>query len=155
MSLDRFDIAILEALQRNCRVTNEALAASVHLSPSACLRRVQRLRREGHIAREVAILGRKAVGERLFFTILVTLKAEDRSTLDRFAAAVRDDPRIQQCHYVSGEFDLLLQVSVADMADYEALCDGLLLDDPAVARFQSVLLMRTLKSDTFVPLDRA
>ena len=92
--LDAIDVAILELLQDNGRLSNLELSQRVHLSPSACLRRVKQLEDAGVIAGYVALLNAKAVGAHGTSFTIVNLETLGGHALDLFEQAVRDEPRI-------------------------------------------------------------
>nr|HMQ71463.1 Lrp/AsnC family transcriptional regulator [Rubrivivax sp.] len=100
--LDAIDRVILAVLQDEGRISNQALAARVHLSPSACLRRVKALEDGGVIARYVALLDPKAIGRPGTSYTIVNLEGTQPHKLEAFERAVRDAPEILDCFYVAG-----------------------------------------------------
>jgi Lrp/AsnC family transcriptional regulator, leucine-responsive regulatory protein len=114
MELDDFDQRLLDAVQEDNRRTGEELAGLVGLSPAACLRRLQRLRASGVIAREVAILDPKLAGDRLTMVVLATMHRERPDVFDRFAREMREAPEVTQCYLMTGAVDFVLVVSVPD-----------------------------------------
>ena len=152
MSLDRFDRAILAALQQDGRVTNVQLAQAVNLSESACLRRVRALEESGHIDRYVALLSQAKVGLPGNVYVHIGLQREEDSELARFEEAVRNIPEVMECYLMTGEFDYLLRVAVSDMADFERLHKDALTRLPGVARVNSSVAIRTVQKKTELPL---
>ena len=152
MHLDRYDKAILKALQRDGRISNVQLAAQVHLSESACLRRVRALEDSGMIERYVAMLSQSAAGLPGDVLVHIGLHREEQSELAAFEEAVRDIPEVMECYLMTGEFDYLLRVVVADMADYERLHKDALTRLPGVARVNSSVAIRTVQKTTELPL---
>ena len=122
MPLDRYDRMILEALQRDGRISNVHLAQEVNLSESATLRRVRALEEAGMIDRYAALLSQNAVGLPGNVFVQIGLHREVESDLAAFEAAVRNIPEVMECYLMSGEFDYLLRVVVAD--DSVLLRDG-------------------------------
>lgn len=152
VELDRTDRAILRALQRDASVSNVALAAKVHLSAPACLRRVERLRREGLIGGIVALLNPRAVGAGMLVLIGVVL---DRSTPDSFAAFEKAAARISgcmECHVVTGEFDYFMLVRTRDSESFNRLHAEQLLYLPGVRQIRSFMVIRSVLSTTELPL---
>ncbi|HXZ02826.1 MAG TPA: Lrp/AsnC family transcriptional regulator [Stellaceae bacterium] len=151
--LDAIDRGIIAALQADGRLSNADLAQRVGLSPSPCLRRVHRLRREGYIEAYRAMLGRKRIG--LGLTVFVGVKidghADDRATA--FEAAVVAFPEVVACHMVSGEVDYLLEIVACDLEHYERFLLDKLLDLPIVKEVRSTIALRTLKAGAPLPLD--
>ena len=132
--LDRTDRAILRQLQRDASLSNVALAAKVHLSPPACLRRVERLRRLGLIDKVVALLSPRAVGAGMLVMIGVVL---DRSTPDSFAAFEKAAAKVSgcmECHVVTGEFDYFMLVRTRDNDSFNRLHAEQLLYLPGCGR---------------------
>jgi Lrp/AsnC family leucine-responsive transcriptional regulator len=150
--LDAIDVAILEALQHDGRLSNLDLAQRVHLSPSACLRRVKQLEESGVIAQYVALLNPKAVGAHGTSFTIVNLETMSNDALDLFEQAVRSEPRILDCFYVAGSNDYLIRFTYRDAEDLERFHTEVLMRLPGVARSNSMLVLRTVKRTTAVPL---
>jgi Lrp/AsnC family transcriptional regulator, leucine-responsive regulatory protein len=150
--LDAIDVAILEALQTNGRLSNLELAQQVHLSPSACLRRVKHLEDAGVIAGYVALLNAKTVGAHGTSFTIVNLETLGGHALEDFEQAVRDQPRILDCYYVAGSNDYLIRFTYQDAEDLERFHTDVLMRLPGVARSNSMLVLRTVKKTTALPL---
>ena len=129
MDIDAIDLQLLEALQRDSSLSNQDLAAQVHISPPTCLRRVKRLRESGLIEREMAVLSADKfsaiVGHSLCAIVEVTLDCQDQGALEGFEQRVIQDDAVQQCYRVSPGPDFVLMVQVADMPAYHALAHRL------------------------------
>src|SRR5437764_10454812 len=97
MKLDAIDRAILDALQREGRLSNLELAQRVHLSPSACLRRVKALEDNGVIAQYVALINPRAVGKHGVSFTIINLESMNNGQLEAFEQAVRDQPEVLDC----------------------------------------------------------
>jgi DNA-binding Lrp family transcriptional regulator len=152
VQLDKYDHAILEALQQDGRISNVHLAAKVNLSESACLRRVRALEDEGYIDRYVTLVNQSRVGLGGNVLVHIGLHREEQSELAAFEAAVRNIPEVMECYLMTGEFDYLLRVVVADMADFERLHKEALTRLPGVARVNSSVAIRTVQKKTELPL---
>src|SRR5512147_1880981 len=107
VQLDAIDRAILTELQAQGRLSNLELAQRVHLSPSACLRRVKALEDAGVIAQYVALLNPKAVGKHGISYTIVNLESMNTPLLEAFENAVRAHPEVLDCFYVAGANDYL------------------------------------------------
>ena len=151
-SLDVVDRAILGLLQEDGRIANVDLAEAVHLSPSACLRRVRRLEESGRIDRYVALVDPAAVGLGTDVFVEITLTGQDEATLEGFEVAVSERPEIMSCHLMAGQFDYLVHVVVRDVADYEVLHRTHLAQLPGVARMVSSFALRPICNRTAYPL---
>ena len=117
MNLDETDRLILEALQRDGRLSNVELASRVHLSESACLRRVKALDNSGVIQGYRATVDPASVGLPDNVFVSVGLASQDQSDLDAFEEAVRHVPEVMECYLMTGDFDYLLRVVAAGAAD--------------------------------------
>lgn len=150
--LDAIDRAILNELQSDGRLSNVELAGRVHLSPSACLRRVKALEDAGVIAQYVALLNPRAVGRHGTSYTIINLESTQRSLLDAFEQAVRDEPGILDCFYVAGTNDYLVRFSYRDAEDLERFHAEVLTRLPGVVRSNSMLVLRTVKKTTALAL---
>src|SRR5574337_108561 len=146
--LDSIDRAILDELQRDGRLSNVDLAQRVHLSPSACLRRVKQLEDSGVIARYVALVSPKAVGRHGTSFTIITLESMNNHQLEAFEQAVRAEPEILDCYYVAGSNDYLLRFAYRDAEDLERFHTEVLMRLPGIARSNSMLVLRTVKKTT-------
>ena len=152
MILDRYDRAILTELQRDGRISNVQLAGRVSLSESACLRRVRALEQSGLIEHYVALLNQKEAGLSGTVFVQIALRREEQSELAAFEAAVQNIPEVMECYLMTGEFDYLLRVVIADMADFERLHNEAITRLPGVARVNSSVSIRTVRKTTELPL---
>ena len=150
--IDDRDRAILRALMQDGRLTNLELAEKVHLSPSACLRRVKMLEEGGLIAGYVMLLDPIAAGVAGAAFVSVTLEQQGRATLDRFEEEVRRYPEIIECYLLAGAADYLLRVAFRDARDFERIHTDILTQLPGVSRVQSTLALRTVKKTTALPV---
>ncbi len=152
-SLDRTDLLLLAELQGQGRLTNAELAERVHLSPSACLRRVQRLEREGVIAGYRAEVSAQRLGLGLQAFVRVQLKHHDSAAVAGFAQLVDGWDEVVACHALSGDMDYLLQVVVRDLDHFSRFLLDRLLNQPAVEDVNSSFVLRTVKAWRGLPLD--
>jgi DNA-binding Lrp family transcriptional regulator len=148
VQLDSIDRAILNELQQSGRLSNQELAQRVHLSPSACLRRVKKLEDSGVIDRYVALLNAKAVGRHGTSFTIINLESMNTPLLEAFEQAVRDAPEILDCYYVAGSNDYLIRFAYRDAEDLERFHTGVLMRLPGVERSNSMLVLRTVKRTT-------
>jgi Lrp/AsnC family transcriptional regulator, leucine-responsive regulatory protein len=152
--LDQTDRAILNLLQEDGRISNAALAERVHLSPSACLRRVRRLEESGVIDRYVALLDPAAIGRGTHVFVEISLQSQAEEVLDAFEAVVAQAPEVLSCHLMAGQADYLVHVVVADVADYERLHRTHLAKLPGVSNLHSSFAIRAVHSGTAHRLPR-
>ncbi|MEP6876622.1 MAG: Lrp/AsnC family transcriptional regulator [Burkholderiales bacterium] len=152
MKLDAIDRAILTELQAEGRLSNLELAQRVHLSPSACLRRVKALEDGGVIAQYVAMINPRAVGKHGVSFTIINLETMNTPQLEAFEQAVRDQPEVLDCFYVAGSNDYLIRFTYRDAEDLERIHSDVLMRLPNVARTNSLLVLRTVKRTTALPL---
>jgi DNA-binding Lrp family transcriptional regulator len=150
--IDRTDKAILRLLQRDASLSNVALAAKVHLSAPACLRRVERLKHMGLITGIVALLNPRALDAGMLVMIGVVL---DRSTPDSFADFEKAAAKVSgcmECHVVTGEFDYFMLVRTRDNASFNRLHAEQLLYLPGVRQIRSFMVLKQVLSTTQFPI---
>ena len=152
VKLDAIDRAILAELQREGRLSNLELAQRVHLSPSACLRRVKALEDSGVIAQYVAMVNPRAVGKHGVSFTIINLETMNTPQLEAFERAVKDQPEVLDCFYVAGSNDYLIRFVYRDAEDLERFHSQVLMRLPGVARSNSLLVLRTVKKTTALPL---
>ena len=152
VQLDAIDRQILAELQNDGKLSNVELAQRVHLSPSACLRRVKRLEDDGVIDQYVALLNPKAVGQHGTSFTIINLESMSNSLLGAFEQAVRDEPQVLDCYYVAGSNDYLIRFAYRDAEDLERFHTEVLMRLPGVERSNSMLVLRTVKKTTALPL---
>jgi Lrp/AsnC family leucine-responsive transcriptional regulator len=145
MKLDRYDRTIVHALQQNGRITNSELAETVSLSESACLRRVRALEESGFIEGYTALINQQKF-------VNITLDRQEQAHLHAFEEAARRVPEVMECYLMSGEYDYLLRVVLADTADFERLHSQHLTRLPHVARVQSSFALRTVQKSRELPV---
>jgi len=150
--LDAIDRQILQVLQSEGRLSNVELAERVHLSPSACLRRVKQLEESGVIAQYVALLNAKALGQHGTCFSIINLQTMNDAKLKAFEQAVRDEPEVLDCFYVAGSNDYLIRFSYRDAEDLERFHTEVLMRLPGVERSNSMLVLRTVKRTTALPV---
>ena len=152
VQLDAIDRAILVELQRDGRIANQELALRVHLSPSACLRRVKALEDGGVIAQYVALLNPKAVGRHGTSYTIINLDSTQPQRLEAFEQAVCDCPEILDCVYVAGANDYLVRFAYRDAEELERFHADVLTRLPGVVRTNSMLVLRTVKKTSALVL---
>ncbi|TCU19345.1 Lrp/AsnC family transcriptional regulator [Rhizobium sullae] len=148
--MDRIDRKLLNLMQRDASRTNVDMAEEVGLSPSSCLRRVQRLRKSGFIDRTVAILNPTKADRRIKALITVELKLHGEQQMRRFLEIAASEEAVSQAYAVTGETDVVLMVRLRDMEELDALCERLFRDQTNVARFFTMMIIRTAKEETAI-----
>ncbi len=144
--LDPTDRAILAVLGADGRISNVALAEKVHLSPSACLRRLRRLEDGGVIDRYAAVIDPAKIGKATSVFVDISLSSQRDDLLDSFEAAVKEVPGVMSCHLMAGDADYVVQILCADVEDYERIHRSYLSRLPGVIRLRSSFALRTVCS---------
>lgn len=145
-ALDDADYRLLELLQEDARMPMTKLAELVDLSEPACYRRVQRLKREKIIEREVAVVSPRTMGWPLTMIVLVTLERERAATIDQFIRKLQSVPEILEAWYVTGDYDFALKVVAQDMESFETMTRNVLYADNFVKTFKTLVTMRNVKT---------
>src|SRR4029450_11391800 len=125
MEMDRYDRAILKLLQQDARITNTSLAEKVSLSESACLRRVRALEESGLIEGYTTVLNQQKAGYPVNVFVNITLDRQAQPGLEAFENAARKLPEVMECYLMTGDYDYLLRVVVADLGDFGRLHQAL------------------------------
>ena len=150
--LDRIDRRILAALQADARLTNQALSERVALSPSACLARVKRLERAGVIQGYHARVDPFTLDIGLVLYADITLDGHSPAELAAFEKVIAGLPQVVEASHVTGAFDYILKVVVADMAEWTRIAEGLTGADLGVDRINTHMIMRKPKFFTGYPV---
>jgi Lrp/AsnC family leucine-responsive transcriptional regulator len=151
--LDRFDLALLNLIQRDDSRTADQLAESVALSPSAIARRLRRLRADGCVARTIALLSDRLTAQRLRALVFIELAEHaDLKGKSALEERLRSVAQAQFCYETTGETDLLVLFDCASMAEFNSLCDSVLTADPTVRRYERSFVKREVKFAPFVEL---
>ncbi|MFT5141323.1 MAG: DNA-binding Lrp family transcriptional regulator [Lysobacterales bacterium] len=150
--MDKTDHKILDELQKNGRLSSQALAAKVGLSTSPCWRRVRRMEEEGVIAATVAILNPVSVGLNVIAFAQVSLEDHHPDSVAEFDRMVEDLPQILECHAMSGQHDYQLKVICESIGAYDELLSQQILRVKAVHTVNTSFVLRTNKSTTALPL---
>ena len=150
--LDSFDLAILAILQRDNGTSQRMIGEAVNLSAPAVQRRIRRLEESGVIQANVAVIDPERVGRAITLIVDVELVSERAELIDAAKRSFAQAPEIQQCYFVTGEADFVLVMTVATMANYEALARRLFHSNDNVKRFRTLVTMDRVKVGLQLPL---
>ncbi|HIP78625.1 MAG TPA: Lrp/AsnC family transcriptional regulator [Kiloniellaceae bacterium] len=153
MELDQIDHRILSLLRKDADLPNTSLAERVGLSPSACLRRVARLKEGGVIRRIVALIDPAQLDRRLSAVVTVKLERHGPEFRRDFITRVKAEAAVSQCYMVTGNISCVVILHVADMDEYSALADRLFHADSNVVAFTTYLVMSTLKAEASLAME--
>ena len=151
--LDAIDTKILDALQRDGRLSNVELARRVNLSPSPCLARVKALEQRGLISGYVALCDPLALGLSVNVFISVSLERQRKDALETFEQGISQYPEVMECYLMTGDSDYLLRVVVRDMQSLERFIVDRLARIPGVASIRSSFALKQVRYKTALPLE--
>jgi len=153
IELDKLDRRILAMLQKDARRSAELVGAEVGLSASAVQRRIARLREEGVIAAEVAVVDPKRVGRPLSLIVEIEVERERPELVASLKQWIAAEAMIQEAWYVTGAGDYVLIVVARDVDDFEALMQRLVAENASVRRYHTRVALGTIKRSLLVPVD--
>jgi Lrp/AsnC family transcriptional regulator, leucine-responsive regulatory protein len=151
-NLDAVDRRLLRVLQVEGRISNAELAKRCNLSPAACFERVRRLRERRVITGYAALIDPTMAGRGLLIFVEVLLARTTGDVFEAFAAAVRAQPEVLECHMVAGGFDYLIKARVGDMDAYRVFLGDVLVKMPGVRETRTYAVLEEVKSTTVLPL---
>jgi len=154
-ALDELDRKILALVQQDARRAADAIGAEIGLSASAVQRRIARLREEGVITAEVAIVDPRSVGRSLTLIVDIEVERERPELMAVLKRWIAGEPAIQEAWYVTGDGDFVLVVTARHVEDYDALMQKLVSENSNVRRFRTRVALGTLKRGCRVPVDES
>jgi Lrp/AsnC family transcriptional regulator len=152
--MDRIDAQIITLLQEDASLGLNEIASAVNLSPTPCWRRIQRLREEGVIRKQVVLCDPAKLNLGLTAFVMIRASQHNDAWTARFLKGVATVPEIVEIYRMSGEVDYLLKVVVPDIAGYDSVYKRLI----KVAELLDVsasFAMEVVKQTTALPLDHA
>lgn len=156
IKLDRLDIRILQALQRDGALSNQELAERVGLTAAPCLRRVKQLQDSGIIRTRKVVLDQRLLNLRLTVILHISMDKHIPERFDTFEQAVRNIAEVQECFLITGnDADYQLKIVVPDMDSYHDILLGQITRIPGVSGVNSSFVMRTVTDQNRLPLTYA
>ncbi|MFS8113439.1 Lrp/AsnC family transcriptional regulator [Rhizobium jaguaris] len=152
MKLDAIDLRILDAIQRDGRITKLALAEKVGLSPTPCWLRLRKLEKAGIITGYHAHLSARRLARVASVMVELTLANHRQSDFERFERAISSIPEIVACWSVGGGVDYILKIMTPNIDAYQRLIDGLLDRDLGIERYFTYIVTKTVKEETVLPI---
>lgn len=153
IEMDRFNLAILNILQKDNKTPQRTIADAIGLSAPAVQRRIKRMEEAGIICANIAVVEPSQVNHHITVFVEVEMHSESGNTHDDSKKSFADAPEVQQCYYVTGEVDFILLVVVRTMADYEAMTRRLFFSNKNVKRFRSFVAMDRVKTGLSIALN--
>jgi Lrp/AsnC family transcriptional regulator, leucine-responsive regulatory protein len=149
--LDKFDESILVLLQNDARQSVSDIASSIGLSEPACYRRIRRLREDGIVDKEIAIVNPRVLGWPLSMMVLLSLETDRSQVIDKFVKRLQAIPEVLDIWYVTGDYDFVLHVIAQDMAYFETFARRVFHSDVHVKSFKTLVTMRHSKKYSPIP----
>jgi Lrp/AsnC family leucine-responsive transcriptional regulator len=153
--LDRFDLDILDILQRDNMTSQRAIGEAINLSAPAVQRRIKKMEEAGVIKANVAVIDPPSVGQAITILVEVHVESERIDLLDATKIRLAAAPEVQQCYYVTGDADFILVITVPTMSDYETFTRRLFFENANVKRFRTLVVMDRVKVSLTIPIPRA
>jgi Lrp/AsnC family transcriptional regulator, leucine-responsive regulatory protein len=150
-TVDRIDLKILRALQKDGRISNADLAQAVDVSAATCHRRTQRLLEEGYVSQIRAMIDPKKINRGALVMVGVVLDRSTRESFADFEKAVAKLKFVLDCHLVAGDFDYFLKIRVGDMADFNRIHGEQLIALPGVRQTRTFFVMKEVVDNA--PMD--
>jgi Lrp/AsnC family leucine-responsive transcriptional regulator len=146
--LDKFDMGILNALQKDCRISCKKIGVQIGLSETPVQIRIQHMIEDGYIKRFTAILDAKKVGYGLIGYVQVKLVEHTEESLTNFMTEAVKLNEVKECYHMSGAYDFLMRVAISDMDEYSQILLKKLAKLPGKPHFESFFVMSEGKCDT-------
>jgi Lrp/AsnC family leucine-responsive transcriptional regulator len=150
--IDDIDKLLLSILQKDALTSTEQLGAEVGLSGTAAKRRVNRLRKNGVISKDVSMVNPEAVGFEVFSLVFVNLERDRRDIVHSFKKAITKNSRIMSGFYTTGDADFVLLVASKSLADYESFTQDVFWDDLNIKNFKTMVVMDKVKCGFELPI---
>lgn len=150
--LSNVDIKLLEQIQRDSSLSTTELAEKVGLSQSPCWRRLQRLREEGYIKGEVALIDRQKLGSSLFIFATFKMKSLPESQRDEFVRNIEATPEILECYSIFGDRDILVKIIAPSIEWYQQFVFRKIMKLPGVIDVQSTVTLGEYKCTLALPV---
>ncbi|PPC78176.1 AsnC family transcriptional regulator [Pokkaliibacter plantistimulans] len=151
-AIDELDRQILQRVQQDCLLKSEVIAAEIGLSASAVQRRLKRLRQQGVIRAEVAVLDNRQLDRLMTFIAGLEIERENYSAMDRLRRWADQQPAIQQLYYVTGAVDLVAIILARDVEEYDHLTAEIMANNPEIRRITTNVVLNSLKTGSQLPI---
>jgi len=144
---DPYDVAILQEVQKNAKITIKDLSEKINLSPTPTFERLKKLEKEGYITGYHAKLDIKKLGLSLMVMCNVSLKNHQKDIIEKFQEEIIRFDEVKECYHIAGMYDYLLKIIVKDMDAYQQFVSKKLASLENIGNVQSSFVMIELKED--------
>jgi len=150
--VDDFDLEILKLVQQDCRMSTEFIGEKIGLSASACQRRIKKLRHQGIIKSEIAVLDAAQLPNCITTIVEITLEKGGEIALDDIIESLEKEDQVQQFYYMAGDVDFMVIIVTPNMEQFDFLSRNLFMSNPNIKKFTSKVVIKTQKSNLNIPL---
>ena len=150
--LDKFDLQILDILQKDNQTSQRDIGDKIGLSAAAVQRRIKRMRENKIITSDISVIDPEKVGAQILLFVEIELDTDKIEFIDEIERTFSKVPQIQQCYYVTGEVDFVLIMVVNTMQEYELLTRQLFFSNTNIKRFKTFVNMHTVKNGLQIPI---
>ena len=151
--IDAIDKRLLYLLQQDALTSTEKLGEAVGLSPTAAKRRVNKMRRDGTIRKDVSIVDPARLGYEVFTLVQVNLERDRRDIVQDFKRSIIENSRIVQAFYTTGDTDFVLLVASTSLGDYEQFTQSFFWESAQIKSFKTMVVMENVKLGFEIPVD--
>jgi Lrp/AsnC family leucine-responsive transcriptional regulator len=151
-NIDATDLAILNQLQNNSNINIKELASKINLTPTPVYERIKRLERDGYIMKYVALLDKQKLKKGMTVFCNVRLKEHAKNVGANFVKDIVALPEIIECYNIAGDYDFMLKILVADMANYQDFVMHKLSTIENIGNTNSIFVMGEIKHSTALPI---
>ncbi len=152
MQLDKTDKYLLELLQEDSKQTNKELSNKLGLSVTAVYERIKKLERAQVISKYVALLNKKAVDQSFVTFCSIKLVQHSKDYVMKFEREVAKLDEVLECYHISGDYDYLLKVIVADMDAFREFMVKKLTTISHIGSTHSAFMINEVKHTTAIQL---
>ena len=152
IGVDRIDKLLLRLMQKDALIGSESLGSAVGLSATAAKRRINKLRQNGTITKDISVVDPKKLGFEVFALVLVNLERDRREIFHSFKLAIRDNPNIIQGFYTTGDADFVLLVASKSLTEYEVFTQDFFWNNPNIKNFKTMIVMDNVKLGFDLPI---
>ena len=152
IGVDRIDKLLLRLMQKDALIGTESLGSAVGLSATAAKRRINKLRQNGTITKDISVVDPKKLGFEVFALVLVNLERDRREIFHSFKLAIRDNPNIIQGFYTTGDADFVLLVASKSLTEYEVFTQDFFWNNPNIKNFKTMIVMDNVKLGFDLPI---
>ncbi|MCO6498053.1 MAG: Lrp/AsnC family transcriptional regulator [Chitinophagaceae bacterium] len=154
MTLDATDVKILNALQKDAKITNKQLGEQLHLSPTAVFERIKKLEKSKLIKNYAAILDRKVLGKELLVIGQIRLVRHSQQNIEDFEKHIKAIDEIKECFHISGDYDYVFKAAFRNMDDYHDFMVNKLTTIPSIGNTHTLFIINEVKNEVGYNLKR-